>query len=379
MLLRLLRAHSPCSKADLVRYSGLSATTVSVATAQLAGMGLVQDLGEGESNGGRPPGLLHFNARHGFVAAADIGGTRLRMMLTDANGRPLAQWATHLRERQKTPRAVISLLQTGLQEMMKRSGVSTRIRHLCIGAPGITDVDRGVVLAAPNLQGWTDLPLREMVERELRVHCSVDNDTNLAALGERAEGVARGMDDFIFIAVGTGVGAGIFVRGALLRGSSWSAGEVGYLPVNGAPREAVRMEETGQLERVIGGAGVEASWQKILRRERRSAHQSLMPLRASQIFDLAEDGHGLALEVLTEAARILADTVTTISLLLNPQMVVLGGGIGSHRALCRATEAQLEKNQFARPALRSSSLGTEAQLYGAIAVALSAMDAELLC
>ncbi len=379
MLLRLLRTHSPCSKADLVRYSGLSATTVSVATAQLESLGLVEGIGDGESSGGRPPGLLHFNARHGFVAAADVGGTRLRMMLADANGRSLAQWATHLGERQKTPRAILSLMQTGLQEMTKQSGLSTRIRHLCIGAPGITDVDRGVVLAAPNLQGWSELPLREMAERELRVRCTVDNDTNLAALGERAEGVARGMDDFIFIAMGTGVGAGVFLRGALLRGASWSAGEVGYLPVTGAPRHTVRMEETGQLEQAIGGAGVEANWRKILRRDRRSAHQSLMPLRTSQIFDLAEEGHVLALEVLTETARILADTITTISLLLNPQMVVLGGGVGSHRALCRATEAKLKENQIARPALRSSSLGTEAQLYGAVAVALSAMDAELLC
>ncbi len=378
-LLRLLRANSPCSKADLVRGSGLSATTVSASVGRMSELGLVEALGDGESSGGRPPGLLRFNGGHALVAAADIGGTRLRMMLADLNGRPITQWAVQLNERQKTPRAVVALLGQGLSEMLRQSGATTRVMHIVIGAPGITDVKHGVILAAPNLQGWTDLPLRMLVERELHVNATIENDTNLAAVGEHAEGAAKGIDDFVFVAMGTGVGAGIFLQGALHHGASWSAGEIGYLPVSGLARQPMRLQETGQLEQTIGGAGIEAMWQKLLRNKRNGRTSVLLPLRAPQIFDLAEEGHALAGEVLNSVARILADAVATIALLMNPQMVVLGGGVGSHRALCRATDALLQQSEFAQPVLRSSPLGTEAQLFGAISVALAAADVDLLC
>lgn len=379
MLLRLLRSNSPCSKADLVRESGLSATTVSVAIGQLTSRGLVEEMGDGASSGGRPPGLLRFNAEHGLVAAADLGGTRLRMMLADLNGQAVAQWAMHLGERQKTPRAIVALLGTGMKEMVRQRPGRARILHLTIGAPGITDVDRGVVLAAPNLQGWTEVPLRELAQRELRITVTVENDVNLAAAGESSAGAARGMNDYVFLAMGTGVGAGIFLRGALHHGANWSAGEIGYLPVAGMPRQTVLLEQTGQLESTIGGAGIEAMWQKVLRRERRGSNRSLMSLRARQIFDLAEEGDTLASEVLSQTACILAGAISTVAILFNPQMVVLGGGVGSHRALCRLTETFLQPNQFAQPALCSSSLGTEAQLYGGIFLALSAIEARLLC
>ena len=379
LLLRLLRNDSPCSKADLVRNSGLSATTVSVSIAHMTKLGLIEELGDGESSGGRPPSLLRFNSGHGLVAGADVGGTRLRMMLADLNGKPVANWATHLNERQKTPRAMVALMQTGIREMMRQANMSAPVLHLTVGAPGITDVDHGVVLAAPNLQGWTDFPMRALVERDMKIPCTVENDVNLAALGEHAEGKAKGVQDFIFIALGTGVGAGIFLRGALHHGADWSAGEIGYLPVHGMPREPVRLEETGQLERSIGGAGVEAMWQKALKRERRSGNAELMQLHAPQVFDLADEGHALAIEVTTATARILADAIGTLSLLYNPQVVVLGGGVGAHRTLCSTTETFLRENQFAQPMLRASSLGAEAQLFGAVSLSLSAAEAGLLC
>ena len=378
-LLRLLRANSPCSKADLVRISGLSATTVSAGVAQLNALGLVEELGDAPSSGGRPASLLRFHSTHGYVAAADVGGTRIRMMLADLNGRPVADWSTHMSDLQKTPRGVVSLLNVGIGEMRRQSGVLAPVLHITVGAPGITDVSRGLVLAAPNLQGWTDVPLQALVEAELSMPATVENDVNLAAMGERARGVADGLDDYVFIALGTGVGAGIFVGGQLHHGADWSAGEIGYLPVAGMPRETIRLARTGQLERVIGGEGIESMWQEALRREGLHEDEALSELRASQIFDLADQGHSLAAEAVMATARVLADAIGTLALLFNPKMVVLGGGVGSHRKLCSATAAFLRENEFAQPEIRTSSLRTEAQLFGAIALSLSAVEAELLC
>lgn len=378
-LLHLLRRHTPCSKADLVRLSGLSAPTVSSGVSHLESLGLVESIGDGESSGGRPPGLLRFNACHGYVAAADIGGTRIRMMLADLNGEVLTQWSTVLLKQQKTPDGVSAVVHEGLRSMCRQMGASTRkVLQLTAGAPGITDTTTGVVLSAPNLKDWDNVPLRDMLERELGLHVTVENDTNLAAIGEHRRGAAEGIANFVFIALGTGVGAGIFLGGQVHHGAQWCAGEVGYFGVSGKKRGAMQMKETGQLERSIGGAGIEDHWARLLNRAQYPDSHDLLKLRASQIFDLARDGDPLATEVVTHTASILADAVTDICLLLNPELIILGGGVGSHPELCRHTLMCLRRHEFALPQLRSSALGTRAQLFGAISLSVAAAEAQLL-
>jgi glucokinase len=378
-LLRLLREHNPCSKADLVRLSGLSAPTVSSAVAHLESLGLIENLGEGESSGGRPPGLLRFHAEHGYVAGADIGGTRLRMILADLNGKVLTQWSTLLTEKQRTPKAVCSLMHEGLKVMCQEESTSLKkVLHLMAGAPGITNVDSGIVLSAPNLKDWDDVPLRTMIEKEMGIPALVENDTNLAAVGEHWRGSATGVEDFIFVALGTGVGAGIFLRGRLHHGANWSAGEIGYTRAEGCSRHPLQVHSPGQLERSIGGVGIEKEWMRLLGRSRRANESALTKLRASEIFDLAVDGDRAAAEVVQYAAQILANCIVDLALALDPEVVILGGGVGAHAELCRATEKLLQQNEFACPRVRSSSLGTQAQLHGAISLSLSATENRLL-
>jgi glucokinase len=358
----------------------LSAPTVSSGIAHLEELGLVEQMGDGESSGGRPPGLLRFNVRHGYVAAADIGGTRVRMMLADMGGNVIAQSSVMLDERQKTPEGVCRLIVEGLKTACRQSGTPLRkVLHLTAGAPGITNVDTGVVLSAPNLDEWNDVPLRSLLERSTGIPCQVDNDTNLAAVGEYWRGAARGVNDFIFVALGTGVGAGIFVNGRLHRGAQWSAGEIGYLGVGGKKRTPMKVRELGQMEQAIGGSGIEEEWQRVLQRTHKGAKaEDLKGMKASQIFDLAAEGDRAAGEVVRYTSGILADAIADISLLLNPEVVVLGGGVGSHPELCRATERLVRRHEFAQPILRSSSLGTQAQLHGAVSVSLSAVEEILL-
>ena len=346
----------------------------------MEGLGLVEQMGDGESSGGRPPGLLRFNVRHGYVAAADIGGTRVRMLLADLGGNVITQSSVLLGERQKTPEGVCRLIVEGLKNACRQSGTPLRkVLHLTAGAPGITNVDTGVVLSAPNLDEWNDVPLRGLLERGTGIPCLVDNDTNLAAVGEYWRGAARGVSDFIFIALGTGVGAGIFVNGRLHRGARWSAGEIGYLGVTGKKRTPMKMRELGQLEQAIGGGGIEEEWRRVLARTgSKTKLAELKGLKASQIFDLAAEGDRAAGEVIRYTSGILADAIADISLLLNPEVVVLGGGVGSHPELCRATERLVQRHEFAQPVLRSSSLGTQAQLHGAVWISLSAVEENIL-
>jgi glucokinase len=300
------------------------------------------------------------------------------MMLANLDGESVATWSSRLGARQKTPASIVSLMREGLDAMAERLNARELVRHLTVGAPGITDVRSGTVKAAPNLDGWIDVPLQSLVESGLGLHATVENDVNLAAVGECSRGIAQSVRDFVFIAMGTGVGAGVYVEGALHHGANWSAGEIGYLPVAGMPRETMRLDGTGQLERVIGGDGIEATWRDLLDQSG-SYDPSLAKLRASQIFDLARDGNALAKAVVLSTARILADAIGILGLLYDPKMVVLGGGVGAHEMLREATEVYLRENQISQPALRISSLGREAQLFGAISLSLQAVEAELLC
>jgi glucokinase len=323
--------------------------------------------------------MLRFNAGHGYVAGVDIGGTRLRMVLADLNGRVVTQWATQFNERQRMPKAVCGLIHEGLKVMCQEVSTSLRrVLHVTAGAPGITNVDSGVVMSAPNLREWNDVPLRMMLERELGIPALIENDTNLAAVGEHWRGSAEGVEDFIFVALGTGVGAGIFIGGRLHHGANWSAGEIGYAGVNGRPRQPLEVHETGQMERSIGGLGIEAEWQRLLMRERRANVAELAKLRATEIFDLAVDGDRLAGQMVQSTAQILADCIVDLALALDPETVILGGGVGSHPELCRVTARLLDRNEFAKPQVRSSSLGTQAQLHGAISLSLAATESQLL-
>jgi glucokinase len=323
--------------------------------------------------------MLRFNASHGYVAGVDIGGTRLRMILADLNGRVVTQWATQFTERQRTPKAVCGLIHEGLKVMCQEGSTSIRkVLHLTAGAPGITNVSSGVVLSAPNLHDWNDVPLRTMLERELGLSAMIENDTNLAAVGEHWRGSAAGVEDFVFIALGTGVGAGIFIHGRLHHGANWSAGEIGYGGVAGKPRQTLEFHAPGQMERSIGGLGIEAEWKRLLGRERRVNAEGLERLRATEIFDLAVDGDRLAGQVVQYTAQILVDCIVDLSLALDPGVVILGGGVGSHPELCRVTAKLLAHNEFAKPQVRSSSLGTQAQLHGAISLSLAATEAQLL-
>jgi glucokinase len=381
-VLRLLRMHNPCSKADLMRRSGLSAPTVSNTVAYLQQLDFVEYLGEGASTGGRPPTMLRFKSSRGYIAGVDVGGTRLRVALADLNGDIVGEWATEFIPEQKTPAAVCNLILTGLKNACKQKGITIgKVLRIAAGIPGITDVNAGLVVSAPNLLDWQNVPLKAMLEQKTGIPSMVENDTNLAAMGEHWRGAAIDVDNFVFIGIGTGIGAGIFLRGQLYHGANWSAGEIGYLKVKGKAQEGLHVYEPGQLERAIGGAGIETLWRN--GRNGRNGSQRCpgsltAELHAGQIFDLAEQGDTAAIKLVNYVAQILADAVANISLVLNPELIVLGGGVGAHPALCQATRKLVDKNEFARPRVTTSTLGTQAQIYGTIYNALTAVEGNLL-
>lgn len=366
-LLRLLRAHAPCSRADLVRLSGLTAPTVSAAIANLQRRGLIRSLGDGVSNGGRPPSLLEFNSLAGSVIGVDIGGSAVRLALADLSGTILHRWNSPL-QTNRTPRFVTDMIAVGVDELRQQMGSSAKnLLAIAVGAPGITDVRSGRVLSAPNLSMWQDVPLRDILRDKTGLPVTVENDVNLAALGESFCGVAKDFRDFVFLAVGTGVGAGIVINGHLHHGADYSAGEIGYMLLPDLPSESLAINRLGALESVIGGTAIENEWRRMVGEARAAS--------CSEIFARASEGNKKACALLERTARHLACAITNLSLILDTSLVVLGGGVGSNPVLLEATRKFIEKNQFARPELVISKLGVEAQLRGAVHLALQLAEA----
>jgi glucokinase len=372
-VLQQLRDRDFDSRDRLEQRSGLSSPRLSAAVSFLVKKGLVEKTSNGKSNTGRQNHALRINAGYGHVIGVDIGASNLRIALADMNGTVLGKWSTST-AKTSSPDMVVELIRKGVKNLLGRASVSRRsLLAVAAGAPGITDVDAGIVVKTSYLRGWRDVPLRSLLESALRIPAAVENDVRMGAIGENWMGAARGVGNFVFLAIGTGIAAGVFANGRLIRGTDWTAGEVGYMHVPGAPEEAAGHDTPGSLESVIGGEGIRTQWLH-------SSNGNGMAIRnlnltATEIFERAGAGDLVAEGVLNRSAKVLAYAVYNISLVLNCALFILGGGVGMSMPLRDTTQRFLDKyNEPAQPKLIVSSLGQDAQLVGALRLALSKAD-----
>ena len=227
-ILMLLKKLGHSSRADIARETGMSAPTVANVISDLNDMGLIEWIGEGASSGGRRPDNLRFKADYGYIAGVDITADSFRVLLTDLNGTLLEEKYEPLAKETRNPRAVIEVLRVSVKELMQRRGLPwKKLLAMTVGVAGITNVRDGIVISVSGSDTWRDVPLLEMLKEQFSCALFVENDTNLAAIGEHFRGIAQSEESFIFVTVGAGVGAGIFVNGRIVHGSSWSAGEIG--------------------------------------------------------------------------------------------------------------------------------------------------------
>jgi glucokinase len=366
-----LRQHDFDSLDMLERQTGLSSSRLSAAVSFLVKKGLVEKTSNGKSGARKRNNAFRINAGYGHVAAVDIGGSNLRIALADMSGRVLGKWSTSTRTT-SSPAMVIEQIRKGIDYLLNDTCVSRRsLLAVAAGAPGITDSDAGVVVVTSYLRGWKNVPFRSLLESALHVPAAVENDVRMAAIGENWKGSARGVDNFVFLALGTGIAAGVFANGRLIHGTNWSAGEVGYMHVPGAPEEAAGRGAPGSLESVIGGEGIRKQWLHSCN----GNGAEIRNLTATEIFERARAGDAVAKGVLTRSAKILAYAVYNISLVLNCSLCIVGGGVGMSAPLRDATQRFLNTyNEPVRPKLMVSSLGADAQLVGAIRLALSKAD-----
>lgn len=375
LILRLLRENGPCSKADLARASGLSAPTVTNVVAYLESAGLVEPIGEGDSTGGRPPDIIRFRAERGCVAGVEIGPNYLRFLLTDLDGHEFRRAKAELPWNSSKPSAVCGQIAKEIRNLLrKQKQAEDQLLGVVVGVPAIVDVERGIVLSLSILKGWSNVSFATMLEQELGCKVTVENDTNLAARGESYRGAAQREQNFVFITIGQGVGAGIYLDGKIYRGAQWSAGEIGYLRVPNISRDHPTIHGYGRLEKVLGAPGILRSW----RASRKRSPKLRTVKSAVDVFDLAAAGNAQAKRILLQRATILSDIVLDLALILNPSLILLGGDVGSHPRLLQEVKNLLRTSEFAVVRVALGALGPSAVLWGAVKMAMESAVLGLL-
>jgi glucokinase len=373
-ILRLLREAGSCSRADLVRASGLSAPTVTNVVGDLLANNLIKPLGGGESSGGRPPDMISFKAERGCLMAVQITAGSVVCLLTDLMGRQLDTVEISLKQQRTTPEAVCDLIAKETRRLLKKHRKAReQLLALVVGVPAIANVEAGLVVSISTLENWRNVPLRAILKKLFHCLVIIENDTNLAALGERYKGGAQLEDSFISINIGMNVSAGLVLGGQIHHGAQWSAGEIAYLRLPNVSRKSPALHEFGELENVLTSPAIVKSWRDALKdKDGRSKK-----IDAVAILDLALAGDIRSKRIIEQRATIIADIIVNLSLILNPGLILIGGEVGAHPAMLPLIQMQLEHCEFAVTKIAAAVLGEFAVLWGAIALGLEAIPTVL--
>jgi predicted NBD/HSP70 family sugar kinase len=250
-ILDVVRRLGPLSRAELAKRTQLSPPTISALVEELMhGPGLLREIGTGASSGGRPPIMLEFNADFGTVAGIDIAPRGIRVALADLQGQIVARHQQpHASSEVPLIDREIDQVAAAVETTFARAGRDPkRLLGLAVGAPGLADASGRV--HASLVPGWSDVALGDLLTSRFGVPVLVDSHANLAAIGERWQGAAQGVSDFVFIALGERIGAGIVIGGRLHRGHQWQAGDIAGLTLH-APAAPTSHDVPSTLHRVV--------------------------------------------------------------------------------------------------------------------------------
>jgi glucokinase len=314
-----------------------------------------------------------------LVLATDLGGTNMRTALLNDRGEILASMR-RATDAYKGKDKVIEKLITMLKATASKHNVPLkRIDGICVGFAGPVDAERGVVLISPNLTGWVNIPLRDIIKDEFKIPVTLENDANAAALGECWMGAGKGAKSLVCITLGTGIGGGIVLNDKIWHGATGFAGEIGHTTIirNGLK---CKCGNRGCLEAYSSATGMVNLMRKALARGSKLQDdlvdiEKLDKYGSRYINDLATRGNKVALWVVKEMTQILGIAIVNIAHVLNPEVVVIGGGVSRMGSkLFKPLREEVKKRGFERVVenlrIVPASLGVKAGVVGAACSAL---------
>ena len=312
------------------------------------------------------------------VLAIDVGGTKIRIAIISGKGKIIAK-EQRLTLADEGLEAVTGRIISGIDRLLRLKNLApSQLHSIGIAAAGAIDSEKGLVTSSPNLPGWCDVPLRDIVKSKYGVDTFLINDASAAALGEHEFGAGRGVNNLIYLTVGTGIGGGIIIDGKLYLGPSGSAGEIGHMTidVNG---QRCSCGNTGCLETLASGT---AMAKEAIKRIKQGEKSSLTEIVGGKIENItaetvevaARGGDSLASEVISEAATYLGVGMVNLVNIFNPEMIIVGGGVAKMGDLLLNPVRQVvQERAFQLPAqavrIVQAQLGDDSGLLGAAAFA----------
>jgi predicted NBD/HSP70 family sugar kinase len=358
LLLEHIRRNGELSRADLARISGLSKPTVSLALSNLERAGLVQPAGVRTGVPGPAAVLYEVRPDAGFVLALDVGQQFLRGAVSDLSGTVRA--SSSVKAVASTAHGRVAELVALSESLFASVGIAADdVTQTVLGSPGVYDPRRDVLALSGSLPGWDKPSVLAELRRCFGAGLMVENDVDAAALAERAHGHGRDVDSFAFVSIGTGIGMGLVLGGRLHRGAHGAAGEIGYLPVDeGQGNDPKDARKRGGLEAAASAAG-------IVRAARKAGMSG--PVSARLVFEAADRGDDRASTVVAEEAVLVAKAICSVIAVVDPELIVLGGGIGQAPGFLDDVAREVRKLAPVLPELRVSALGATAVVDGCLA------------
>ena len=404
LLLEHIRTAGPYSRAELARVSGLSKPTVSLALANLERAGLLQPAGQRTGVPGRSALLYEVRPEAGFVLGLDIGLRYLRGAVADLAGGVRARLSVAVGAT-SVPGRVGELVRLA-DDLCALAGISREsVTQTVIGSPGVYDPQRNLLSLTGGLPGWDRPEALASLREAFGPALAIENDVDAAALAERALGHGRDVDSFAFVHVGTGIGMGLVLGGRLHRGVHGVAGEIAFMPLGdgvagyagagpGAGAEpgadaaaGLAGDPASDPASVLAGdpdADPDADPEEARRRGTletaaaadgivRAASRAGMrgPITARSVFEAAADGDPRAAGVVAAEARLVASAICCVITVIDPALIVLGGGIGQAPGFASAVKVALAATAPVLPEVKVSALGTEVVVDGCLAESAS--------
>ncbi|WNF22733.1 ROK family transcriptional regulator [Mesobacillus jeotgali] len=314
LVLSLIIEKETISRADIANVTGLNKTTVSSLVTELLEDELIYESGPGISSGGRRPVILHFNRNTGYAIGVDIGVNYVLAVLTDLKGKIIVEKSQNVNRTSYS--SIISTAQTMIQSLMDEMPNSRYgIVGIGVGVPGIVNKE-GSVLLAPNL-GWTNIQLKEDLERIFNVPIIIENEANAGAVGEQQFGAGQDYENILYVSAGIGIGVGIILNKELYQGKSGFSGEMGHMII--------------ELNGKRCNCGSRGCW------EAYASENALLEMAGENIDSLeslieqAKNGEKTAIELFEKIGQYLGFGINNIINTFNPEQVIIGNRLASIR------------------------------------------------
>lgn len=358
LLLERMRGNGPVSRTELAGASGLSKPTVGLALASLERAALVQPAGRRGGVRGRTARLYEIRSDAGFVLGLDVGREFVRGAVADLAGTVRTRLTRRAHSASGTGR--VRELAALATEVLHEGGVPRDgpLLHIVVGSPGVVEPGGRALRMAANLPGWERPAVLRDLRRLLGEETTIENDVDAATVAERDHGHGRNVSTFAFVSVGTGIGMGLVLDGKLHRGAHGAAGEIAFLPLADGPLDSRDAQRRGSLESAVSSAAV-------VRAARRAGGRARS---ARSVFAAAAAGDEVAREVVAGEAALVARALASIVAVVDPELIVLGGGIGRAPGFADEVGAELARLSPVVPEVRPSALGEDAVVDGCLAV-----------